>query len=356
MAQARKPQGEIRERAGLARIGYTRVPPEGLSWEQERWRTYRDELSNLVVMAVGLLGLGLLASWPGGRRHLPWSLLLLALVDLLMLARLRTVESMPLQPLVKASPVLARLSGLPRGTRSLDGVRNLPMAVGLAPISAYRTLNLPRPRAPELLARNGAIDPFTLAGVVVHDPFERDAPGEPIEDPELMSWLNGKAWVAGEGARHTTFRVQERDGPAPRTWLLPERVEPTAGEDPSAVRLLLPRATPLTLDMPDPQHLRTVVESRGTEVVVVAVQFDSNWSATWEGEGPDGWRPAMRVPVWGGWLAARAPGPGRHVLQLEYRPPEVRVGLIVSAIAWVGWLAGWGRSALRERRERHASS
>src|SRR5262249_33455225 len=163
----------------------------------------------------------------------------------------------------------------------------MPMAVGLAPISAYRTLDLPRPRAPELLARNGGLNPFALAGGGGHGALGRDAPGEPVDDPELVGGLYGQAWGAAGGAGQPTLRIEERDGPPPRTWLLPAGVEPSAGEDPSAVRLVLPRATPLTLDMPDQQHLKIEVESRGTEVVVVSVQFDPNWSATWEG--PDGW-------------------------------------------------------------------
>ena len=48
-----------------------------------------------------------------------------------------------MRPLVELSPVLARLAKEPPGTRIVDGSRNLPMLVGLAPISAYRTLDLP---------------------------------------------------------------------------------------------------------------------------------------------------------------------------------------------------------------------
>ena len=70
-------------------------------------------------------------------------LILLTVVDLLVLGRHRLVDLGPLRPLVEQSPVLARLASEPRGTRIVDASRNLPMVAGLAPISAYRTLDLP---------------------------------------------------------------------------------------------------------------------------------------------------------------------------------------------------------------------
>ena len=72
------------------------------------------------------------------------ALVMIALIDLWMLGRHRLIDVAPLRPLTEQSPVLARLSREPRGSRiAIDQPRNLPMLFGLAPVSAYRTLNLP---------------------------------------------------------------------------------------------------------------------------------------------------------------------------------------------------------------------
>ena len=69
---------------------------------------------------------------------------MLTFLDLWVLGSHRLVDVAPWKPLVEQSPVLATLAQEPRGTRIADRrLRNLPMLVGLAPISAYRTLDLP---------------------------------------------------------------------------------------------------------------------------------------------------------------------------------------------------------------------
>ena len=73
-----------------------------------------------------------------------WALVVLTFLDLWVLGRHRLLDVGPLKPLVDQSPVLARLAREPRGTRiASDKTKNLPMLVGQAPISAYRTLDLP---------------------------------------------------------------------------------------------------------------------------------------------------------------------------------------------------------------------
>ncbi len=355
MDAARRPQGEVRERAGLARIGRAKVPPEGLRWDRERLATYVDELAPTAAVWSGLVVVGLLAAFARTRRLVPWSLCLLTCADLLMTARLRMVETMPLQSLMKASPVLTKLAGLPRGTRVLDEARNLPMVAGLAPISAYRTLDLPRPRLAEIAMRTGELKALDFVGAQV-GPALSDAPGERVDDPVLAGWLYGSAWVAGEGAAFRSFAVRTRPDPPPRCWLLPEGVSPRMNEDPDAIRSVLPNATPLTLEAADPQHRKVDLDARGAEAIVLAVQYEPAWSATWEGEGPQGKRPAELVMAWGGWMAARVPGPGRWTLRLDYECPELYAGMIVSAAAWVVWFACYSLAVVRDRREKGPSS
>ena len=78
-------------------------------------------------------------------------------MDLWILGQHRLIDVAPLGPLTSQSPLLARLSREPRGTRIADPLRNMPMLVGLAPIAYYRTLNLP---AVEGLTRD-AMEPMS---------------------------------------------------------------------------------------------------------------------------------------------------------------------------------------------------
>ena len=88
------------------------------------------------------------------------ALVVFAGADLLLLSRHRDLETAPIRPLVEQSAVLKRLASLPYGSRTVDPLRNLPMIAGVAPISAYRTLD--RPVVPGLVnlagsMRDGAI-------------------------------------------------------------------------------------------------------------------------------------------------------------------------------------------------------
>ena len=94
-----------------------------------------------------------------GRDHVPRPLVL---------GRHRLLDVGPLRPLAEQSPVLARLAQEPRGTRIANGrplsPRNLPMLVGLAPISAYRTLDLPAVPSLTALAQELLGDPRYRVG------------------------------------------------------------------------------------------------------------------------------------------------------------------------------------------------
>ena len=112
----------------------------------QRAGIYARELGETAVLILLLLLIG-----PDERERVVWPsvrcrdvLLLLTFLDLWVLGRHRLIDVAPWKPLVEQSPVLATLAREPRGTRIADRrLRNMPMLVGLAPISAYRTLDLP---------------------------------------------------------------------------------------------------------------------------------------------------------------------------------------------------------------------
>ena len=106
------------------------------------------------------------------------SLFLLTFLDLWVLGQHRLIDVAPWKPLVEQSPVLANLAKEPRGTRIADRrLRNLPMIVGLAPISAYRTLDLPAV---------GSLTPLAMG---------------PLDDPRIEAEVHAALRATGTGVR-----------------------------------------------------------------------------------------------------------------------------------------------------------
>ena len=223
-ALARRPANDAAIPSMLERAGVASRPTDPRSFLDRRHEIYRNELGETAVILAGIAGGRRGCSTRRGRDLLPAGLIVLTFVDLMFLGRHRLVEIGPLRPLVEQSPVLAAWRPS-RGARgSSTAFRNLSMLVGLEPISAYRTLDLP------------ALEPLTA---LAHGPLfvesmrelgpEGDAgrrrrrassrpgrdrrgaasrPGrsrtaeepETIDDPALAGWLFGPSWVASQGA------------------------------------------------------------------------------------------------------------------------------------------------------------
>ena len=162
----------------------------------------------------------------------------------MILSRHRLVAVGPVRPLVNQSPVLARLAREPRGTRIIDCFGNLPMLVGLEPVAAYRTLDLPALEPLNHLARErlgpegfpaGVRQAMRAAGVGVRvlDPVEtaidrwlarskgsKDEP-ETVDDPILAGWIFGRDWRSEQGAWSSRFRILHPESDPHRAWFLP---------------------------------------------------------------------------------------------------------------------------------------
>jgi hypothetical protein len=366
---ARRPQGDLRERAALARQGRGNVPPEGLSWERERFGIYQDELSETGLLVIGLGIAAFLASRTATRRVLTPFLVSLAVVDLLLLSAHRPIDLMPIHPLTRASPVLNRLASTPRGTRTLDELANLPMVADVAPVAAYRTLDLPRPRVMTNLAqgplhaRETAVALRAIGvGVRVLSPgetvdLEKSPAAQPdvgtleiVDDPALASWRFGADWVRGEGKLWTHFALWFPNESPTRAWLLPQGIEPTDLVEERVALSFLSQATPLPLESSVPERSRLRLEAVADRWVLLTIQAAPDWVATWEG--PDGIVPASVIPVLGGWMAVRTAGPGTWTLILSYQPPEVWWGLGVSGLGWLVWILTWAWPRRRARNRR----
>ena len=346
MADARAPQSDLRVLTGLANEGYDPVPPAA-RLDRERfgiyWREWRE---------TGVIVLGLLALIPFARRGRPAQVALLGLTvaDLCLLGRHRGLDEAPIRPLTAQSPVLARLAAEPRGTRLVDPIRNLPMTVGVAPVTYYRTMDLPavpglarlaagplgRPdadaRAAEALRATGAryrlLDPYESA-TLERGGALGDLGGtiERIDDPALATWMFNAAWARSRAAR-STFLLWRPASEGSRAWLVPGSAD-LGDANPAHVLDLLRRADPLTWKGPDPEHLEVDVPGGRPGWVVLSVLHDPEWLASWA----DG-RPAEIVAAFGGWMAVRAPATGGTV-RFGYRGRDVRLGLGISAVSWL---------------------
>jgi uncharacterized membrane protein YfhO len=88
------------------------------------------------------------------------------------------------------------------------------------------------------------------------------------------------------------------------------------------------------------ESIRVDAEAVGGATLVVADAWWPGWEATLDG------KPTPVFPADGVIRAIRWP-PGRHVLEMHYRPPEAKAGAIASAIG-LALVAAWvmvGRTA-----------
>jgi hypothetical protein len=82
--------------------------------------------------------------------------------------------------------------------------------------------------------------------------------------------------------------------------------------------------SPVAVDHPDPAAWRLVSTSTGPSVLRLRLTDVPGWNATIDG------RPLTMEPYSGVMLQARIP-PGRHVVELRYRPTAFTVGVVVAA-------------------------
>jgi hypothetical protein len=80
-----------------------------------------------------------------GRKSQPVVILVLAAIDLTTVTWLRPVDYSQRSSLESESPVLSYLGSEFPGARGLDGMKNLCMIAGAAPVGSYRTVDIPTP-------------------------------------------------------------------------------------------------------------------------------------------------------------------------------------------------------------------
>jgi hypothetical protein len=382
MASARGPATDPRVPAYLNRTHFLQKNDDAGTFASNRTSIYAAELAELAALLVGLWLVARLIDrgrlGPGQAR---WCLVAVAFLDLWVLGRHRLLDVGPLAPLKDQSPVLARLAQEPRGTRIADDdTKNLPMLVGMAPLSAYRTLDLPALHELTWLTRGPLNEPLaqgalkaTGTGVRVIDPidnrrdrlFGRAAPArETIDDPALAGWLYGASWVRDQGPWARSFKIWRSERTAVRAWLVatstiadPTELDVWSGR-PTAVLAILDDATPLAADCPRPEEWSIPVSSEAPAWVIVSQLADPQWTARWialdgQGDVAGDILPTFRKETeQGGWQRIAVPASGRWILRLEYVATDVAEGTMISMVAWLSWVIAAISVAVHARRGR----
>jgi hypothetical protein len=371
---ARQPQADDRVQAGLARQGYRNVPRGGLRWDRERSAIYRSELGGTAIL---LLMLALLVPLSRRRTAFVIALGLVTGLDLLGPGRYRPIDFGPIRPLTEQSSVLARLSKSPRGERIAGPLSNLPMVSGVAPIFAYRTLDLPVVPGTTVRAQGSLIHSqaerdvtetlrVTGARIRILDSVDLARPSrgptlsgsiELVEDRALASWLLGSDWIEGDGAWRAKFALWRPGVEGTRAWFVHESRTPRALEpipanrdDAPVVSEVLAGAVPCTFRSDRPEHLRVSVNATGPGLVIVSELHDPEWRAMLRG--PTGQTPVEldRIfgrPGAGAWQGIAVPSAGEWTIDLEYSGAAARQGMAVSGVAWGIWILAYWRLVRR---------
>jgi hypothetical protein len=335
---------------------------------QRGWIYLKESWETAVFLALLWAVAGMMTM--GRARTARVALLLITFLDLWVLGQHRLIDVAPLGPLTSQSPLLASLAREPRGTRTADPLRNLPMLAGLAPISYYRTLNLPAVEALTRVAMEPMSGPVfepmvrsalraTGTSLRIFSPLENrinhvlrrtEHTEEMIEDPALARWLYGASWADEQGDWVQEFSIWRSEELPVRAWYLPfgvdhdETILDDWSGDPKDILPLFDRAQPLEDESPRPEEWTIRLFANEPGWVIVSQLHDPQWKARWIGL--EGQR-EFEVPILpafqkhgepGGWQRVEMPGEGKWMLRLEYDPRDAMEGAAITMIAWASWL------------------
>ncbi|MDB5352797.1 MAG: hypothetical protein JWN86_4044 [Planctomycetota bacterium] len=359
MASARRGPTDPLILNDLIRAGVEPRIAAGLRLDQERGAIYLRELSETGAILIAMLVLVPILSRPG--RVGPALLILLTFLDLMILGRHRAVETAPIRPLTEQSTVLHRLAALPPGSRSIDGLRNLPMVSGAAPVSAYRTLDRPAMRGLIALAgapRDGSVPSSVIIAAIravgastrILDPFE-PGDGEFVNDPALASWLYGAWGRRTPGA--AKFRCWSPVADPARAWFVAGDIPDS--DDPRSILSVMARAVPARFVANSPEEFVIEATAASSGTLIVSVLDDPEWQVTSDskaGEHVVPTRPIFRTPGGGSWQAVSIAGAGDWRFRWVYRGRAAKAGLLVSGLAWLGWMGAMAMAIRSDRASR----
>ena len=291
------------------------------------WLIYADELWE----TAAALGGALVGRWlvEQGRLDIGtarWALVLLTFLDLWRSGPPSPDRRRAAHRLIEPEPGAGRLAQEPRGTRIADDrLRNMPMLVGLAPISAYRTLNLPA--VPELtVADAGTVERPAVRASGSRRRYGRPAraprarpdrepegrtllqtsaatPRETIDDPGPGGLaLRSRRGSPSREPGHARFSIWRAEDRPVRAWLAPL----TTISGPGDARRLVGRSprhprrssTTPSRSRPSrsgPRNGPITVSADEPAWVIVSQLADPQWKARWIGLDDQGERSTAEI-------------------------------------------------------------
>jgi hypothetical protein len=258
--------------------------------------------------------------------------------------------------------IVDALEQLPEGSRVLGPGGNLLMILKLAPVQAYRTLDVPLPPPVAAALRQldqtfpqrietARSDPATLLGIeaVLRAPLltPQNQPAPSFDssviiqagDP-LAAWLDGPMQLTNllrsRGLRIQTA-LQKRSPPPPALVLSAATLTIDANGEAMGLYGRQPLRTVGRAEAIGANDRRTwKVQIDEPGYLVVGSLFTPGWSArvkrneTWESV------PVLRVDRY--WQAIPLTGVGQYAVELSYLPPGLIAGGITTSIAALLWL------------------
>jgi hypothetical protein len=345
MIEARLPSNDPRVPVAQARQGRPFALPADRTLARRRGLIYVEELGPTFALLGALFALSFLA---GKGRWFEVGLLIIVATEAGYWSRQRSFDLGPIRPLTEQSGVLNRLAGLPRGTRSIDPARNLSMVAGVAPLSAYRTLDLPAMSdltnlAERPVSNDQVIEALraTGVGVRVDETIAADLAGSyrgweclgDVDDSTLLGWLNGDDLVRLMGGRApTTFSIWRPTSEPARAWFVSTRLDslPATGE-PNPVLAAMATARPLPWRAVRPDDVTIEFDATKAGSVVVSQLDYPRWRATLNGH------PVPIARTFDGWQGVDVPGLGHWSLRLVYDTRRDQACIAVSGLAWLAW-------------------
>jgi hypothetical protein len=295
------------------------------------------------------------------RKTRPAVILAIAAADLAAVAWLRPVDFARRGDLVAESPVLGYLKSDLPGQRGMDGMQNLAMIAGAAPVRSYRTVDIPfletinpiifDPRfylaeqRERMMGRSdlrwflqaGSSEGWRLRhpsddiyvdfadpvlGRIVHGPelcrtFPNSTAQFYVRQPEVAD--RGRAWFVAEGRNAPeTLLVTKFGGYGRRPHM----------ED----RFFGVPASPVSLIRSDPEFAEFEFRTTAPGIVLFSELAYPGWEAKLISDG--GERAADVLPTLPGCRAVRIPSSGEFRLTLRFRSPMFEKGRQISVVAW----------------------
>lgn len=341
-------------------------------------------LPTLFVQGIGWVAIFLSRGWRGTPREaraVRATILLLCLVDFAWLHALYPENVAHTRALGAKDVVLDRLVDFPQGTRVLAPGGNLMMHWGLAPIRAYRTLDVPPPtplarRLNELerdfpkprLDPPASTDALIGLGAMLRYPLltptgraEPDwGPGSVVGDGRVIGlWIFGstrfRQVLEERGLRVQAGLARFERKMAPALIVASDELtgSPTRGYGGLYDRGDTSVAGTAALEVSDFKSRSWKITCTGPAVAVLGELYLPGWHARIETSGRT--IDQAVVPVEGFWQGVALPEAGDYLVRLEFTPPGFITGALLSAgslVVYAGWLV---RLALGTRKVAQAT-